>query len=211
MAYIVTRPLHPIKDTLSLNEAQQLIRKLTRPIAETTKNIEQNLQLAQKHKENILRYPQLISKGLLQQNVRIERLDHPRTVCVSETCTKIIFINNQSKVEYTSKCHERCYLKGITQETINNPAMLDCEAINLRTGLILLFRLILYLLPRQIEFTFSTHLFHCEIRRFSTKSRLLTDLDILRTPTLYSNGYFINSHSETAIGDKGLNKNILSK
>jgi hypothetical protein len=134
MSHIVTRPLHGVRDTLSLNEAEQLIRKLTRPIAETAKLIEQNLQLAKQHKENVLKNPEIASQGLPQNDAEIVKLTHPRTVCVGENCCRLINNGNEQKVEYTSKCHEECYLTGVTQETINDERMRDCEAINYKTG-----------------------------------------------------------------------------
>jgi ribosome biogenesis GTPase A len=134
MAHVVTRPLHRINNTLSLNEAEQLVRKLTRPIAETAKLIEENIELAKQHKQNVLRNPQIASQGIPQQNVQIVRLTHPRTVCDSDTCKRIITVNNEQKVEYTSKCHEECYLIGVVQETIGDERMRDCEVMNYKTG-----------------------------------------------------------------------------
>jgi GTPase SAR1 family protein len=134
MAHVVNCPCHGVRDTLSLNEAEQLIRKLTRPIAETTKLIEENIQLARQHKENVIKNPKIASEGIPQREVRIVTLTHPRTVCVGKNCCRLINVNNEQKVEYTSKCHEKCYLKGVTQESINDPRMLDCEAINPDTG-----------------------------------------------------------------------------
>jgi hypothetical protein len=134
IGHIVTRPLHGVSNTLSLNEAEQLVRKLTRPIAETAKLIEQNIQLAQQHKQNVLQNPQIASQGLPQNEVRILRLNHPRTVCVNKKCCRTITVNNEEKIEYFSKCHERCYLKGVAQESISDPRLRDCEAIDNDTG-----------------------------------------------------------------------------
>jgi GTP-binding protein EngB required for normal cell division len=134
MSHIVTRPLHGVRDTLSLNEAEQLIRKLTRPIAETAKLIEQNLQLAKQHKENVLKNPEIASQGLPQNDAEIVKLTHPRTVCVGENCCRLVNNGNEQKVEYTSKCHDVCYLTGVAQETINDERMRECEAINYKTG-----------------------------------------------------------------------------
>jgi hypothetical protein len=41
---------HIVRDTLSLNEAQQLIKKLHRPLAEVIRLIQENILLAEKHK-----------------------------------------------------------------------------------------------------------------------------------------------------------------
>ncbi len=43
-------------------------------------------------------------------------------------------VNNEQKIEHTSKCHEECYLKGVQQETINDERMLECEVIDPDTG-----------------------------------------------------------------------------
>ncbi|CAF1423480.1 unnamed protein product, partial [Rotaria magnacalcarata] len=88
--HIVTRPLHAVSNTLSLYEAKQLVRKLTRPIAEIAKLIQENIQLAKQHKENVLKTPQLANKGLPQNEAKIISLEHPRTVCVNEKCCKPI-------------------------------------------------------------------------------------------------------------------------
>ncbi len=134
IAYIATRPLHAVRDTLSLNEAEQLIRKLTRPIAETAKLIEQNLLQAKEHKQNVLRNPQIAMQGIPQYDVKIVQLGHPRTVCISDKCIQVIVVNNQQKLEYFSICHVRCYLENVEQETINNPKLRYCEAIDQMTG-----------------------------------------------------------------------------
>ena len=134
MGHIAKCPLHAVSNTLSLNEAEQLIRKLTRPIAETTRLIEQNLQLAEKQKQNVLRNSKAPPEPLPQYTVRVVRFDHPRTVCTSEGCLRSITVNNETKVEYLSKCHEKCYLKGVLQETIKDERMRECEAMNYKTG-----------------------------------------------------------------------------
>ena len=46
MEHINQCPLYAVRDTLSLNEAEQLVRKLPRPCAETLRLIEENIQLA---------------------------------------------------------------------------------------------------------------------------------------------------------------------
>ncbi|CAF4937052.1 unnamed protein product [Rotaria sp. Silwood1] len=134
MGYIVTRPLHGVSNTLSLNEAEQLIRNLTRPIAETVRLIQQNIQLAKQHKENVLKNSDITSQRLPQYDAEIIRLKHPRTICVNENCCEPIIINNEVKIKYTSKCHESCYCKSILQDTISDASMKECEAMDHETG-----------------------------------------------------------------------------
>ncbi|CAF1455521.1 unnamed protein product, partial [Rotaria sordida] len=78
MAYVVTRPLHGISKTLSLNEAEQLIRKLSRPIAEIARLVEENIQRARECKEKMRNNPELALQGIPQNNTVVKRLEHPR-------------------------------------------------------------------------------------------------------------------------------------
>ncbi|CAF4046964.1 unnamed protein product [Rotaria sp. Silwood1] len=134
MAYIVTRPLHGISKTLSLNEAEQLIRKLSRPIAETARLIEENIQLAKECKEKVLSNSVIVSQGIPQNNAEVKRLRHPRTVCADKKCCRVIQDGNQQKLEYLSICHDVCYLKGVVQEKLSDPELEYCEAMDPDTG-----------------------------------------------------------------------------
>ena len=134
MGHIAKCPLHAVSHTLSLNEAEQLVRKLTRPIAETLRIIEQNLQLAEQQKQNVRRNSKAPPEPLPQYTVRIERFDHPRTVCTSEGCLRSITVNNETKVEYLFKCDEESNLKGTLQEAINDERIKKCKIIDRETG-----------------------------------------------------------------------------
>ena len=46
--------LHAVRDTQSLSETQQLIRQLSRPIAETSRLIHENISLINQYKLNIV-------------------------------------------------------------------------------------------------------------------------------------------------------------
>ncbi|CAF0836353.1 unnamed protein product [Adineta ricciae] len=117
---------HRVRNTISLNEAEQLIRKLPRPIAETAKLIEDNVRLAKDQQGKIRSDVQSSSEGILQNEVRIIRLEHPRTVCVSEKCCRVIDENGKKRIQYLSICHEQCYLNGVQQETLYDPKLQDC-------------------------------------------------------------------------------------
>ncbi|CAF3921871.1 unnamed protein product, partial [Rotaria sp. Silwood1] len=72
-----------ISNTLSLNEAGQLIRKLTHPIAETHKLIQENIQLATQYKKyvletNIRRLSELPSLSDIDK--RINDLTHEKSI-----------------------------------------------------------------------------------------------------------------------------------
>ncbi|CAF2051099.1 unnamed protein product [Rotaria magnacalcarata] len=73
--------LHAVRDSPSINSAQQLMRKLTRPIGETARLIEENIQLAKQHKQNILNNPlSKLPQRLQQKNGEVKRFDFTRTV-----------------------------------------------------------------------------------------------------------------------------------
>ncbi|CAF1342210.1 unnamed protein product [Rotaria sordida] len=134
MAYVVTRPLHGISKTLSLNEAEQLIRKLSRPIAEIARLVEENIQRARECKEKMRNNPELALQGIPQNNTVVKRLEHPRTVCMDDKCCRVTQDGDEQKLEYLSICHDVCYLKGVVQEKISDPELEYCEAMDPDTG-----------------------------------------------------------------------------
>jgi hypothetical protein len=134
VTYIARLPLHAVSNTLSLSEAEQLVRKLARPIAETAKLIQENIQLATDYKKNISNNPQISSLGLPQNNAAVIPLKHPRTVCVGESCCRVIEVDNEKKLEYIHICHDECYLKGVKQETLYDPKLQDCTSMDPYSG-----------------------------------------------------------------------------
>ena len=133
-SHVVQCPRHYVHRTVSLNEAQQLIRKLPRPIAETQRLIAENIQLAEKYERNVLDNPQLAKQGIPQNKGRVIKLPHPQTVCASEKCRQVIDVNGEKRVEYKFICHEECYLKAVQQETLATDELQLCTAIDYKTG-----------------------------------------------------------------------------
>ncbi|CAF1121731.1 unnamed protein product [Rotaria sordida] len=121
---------HATRDTLSLNEAQQLIRKLSRPVGEITTLIQENLQLAEQHKKNIISNRTPTPQILQQKDAEIIPLGYPRTVCTNNKCTKVITINGIETVDYASHCHPHCYLIGVELEIIGHEKLKDCISMN---------------------------------------------------------------------------------
>ena len=130
MEHINVCPLHLVTNTVSLNAAEQLVRKLPRPIAETTRLIEENIQLAKDHKKRVLENPEIASQGIPQINAVVKTLTYPRTVCCGEQCCIVTGEGNEKKVEYLSICHDRCYLIGVEQETLANRDIRECEVMD---------------------------------------------------------------------------------
>ena len=82
----------------------------------------------------MLENPELALEGIPQLNVSVKVLEHPRTVCSGEKCCHVLEDGPNMKIEYTSICHDRCYLKGVIQETLYDENLQDCEAMNPRDG-----------------------------------------------------------------------------
>ena len=121
---------HAVRDTLSLNEAQQLIRKLSRPIAEISRLIQENIRLAQQHRYDILSDRTPTPNILKQNDAKVVQLGYPRTACASEKCIRPITINGEQEVEYISHCHPHCFLVGVEQENIGHEKLKDCSAMD---------------------------------------------------------------------------------
>ncbi len=134
MEHIATRPLHAVCNTLSLNEAETLVQKLPRPIAETIKLIEENIQLVKEHKKKVLENSQIAPEGIPQNAAEVVPLEHPRIVCTGEKCCRVIEVGTEKKLEYLSICHDECYLKGVIQETVNDPRIGKCTEMDPEEG-----------------------------------------------------------------------------
>ena len=135
MARIVQCGLHAVRDMESLNEAQQLIRKLMRPIAEVARFLEENVDLAEKHKKKVLvNDSDIVHNRVPQKLIKVVSLSYPRTICKSKKCSKMIQVDGEKKIDYSVRCHEHCYLRGVEQEIINNPILKHCRAIEKTTG-----------------------------------------------------------------------------
>jgi len=131
---IVKCEKHATRDTISLNEAQQLIRKLSRPIGEITTLIQKNIELVQIHKKNASSNNTSKQEVLEQLDVEIIELGHPRTVCTNNKCTKVIVVNGSEQVDYATHCHPHCYLTGVEEDLIGDEKIKSCAAINKSSG-----------------------------------------------------------------------------
>ncbi|CAF4030202.1 unnamed protein product [Rotaria sp. Silwood1] len=125
---------HVTRDTVSLNEAQQLIRKLSRPIAEITTLIQTNIQLAEKHKNNVSSNETLTPQVLEQIDIQIIELGYPRTVCTNRKCIKVIMADGLEKIDYVTHCHAHCYLSGVEEELIGDEKIKSCAIIKKSSG-----------------------------------------------------------------------------
>jgi GTPase SAR1 family protein len=134
MSRIIRCDKHATRDTLSLNEAQQLIRKLSRPIGEIATLIQENIQLAKQHKQKVRSGQTPTPQIMLQKDAKVVQLGYPRTVCTNKTCISVITIDGMEKVDYTSHCHAHCFLNGVEEESIGSEKLQDCAAIDRKSS-----------------------------------------------------------------------------
>ena len=125
---------HVVRDTVSLNEAQQLIRKLSRPIGEMARLIQENMALAQTHKDDVLKKKKCNAYALPQIEAEIVDLGHPRTVSTNPKHMAVVTTDGLQKIDYTSHCHAHCFLKEVATEVIGHEVLKKCAAMNSETG-----------------------------------------------------------------------------
>lgn len=123
-----------VSETVSLNRIQQLIRKLSRPVAEIARLIEENKQLAKDSLTIENGKKTLKSSRISQLDINVTLLDKPRTVCTNKKHTEVVSINGRRKINYKSHCHPECYLDGVEEELMADPKLLRCHAIDETTG-----------------------------------------------------------------------------
>lgn len=126
---------HVTADTVSLNKARVMIIKLAKPLAEITKNINDNKHLIQQHLEKMkalgdniedLKKCAVFNKVFLEST----QLGYPRTVCTNNSCVKVHKLDDGvTTTNYITWCHDHCYLTGVTAELTNNPALVNCQAM----------------------------------------------------------------------------------
>ena len=125
---------HAVKDMQSLNEAQILIHRLSRPIGEIATLIQENIQMAQQYKQKILNNPtDVISNKIPQKTGKFVPLRERLTVCVNDKCTEVITVGGEQRINYKSNCHVGCSLHRVVQECIGHPVIKRCRALN-KTG-----------------------------------------------------------------------------
>lgn len=134
LKFIIQRPAYDVKGILSLNEAQQLLRRMARPIAEAIRFIEQNLELAQTQLDQLEISLDSAPSRFYQIQLKIKDLGHPRTVSTNPRFMKPVNSGRITMIEYISHCHPHCYLKGVEAEVVGHPELQRCSAMNKYNG-----------------------------------------------------------------------------
>ncbi|CAG2102115.1 unnamed protein product [Medioppia subpectinata] len=137
--YIKQLPAHKVMDTLSVNETKQIIQLLTKPLADITKNIADNINQCQRHSVEINEFSGTIEElrnKLYIPSVEIitKPLDRPMTVCGDGRCCKRQTINDITEINYNTQCHTPCYLDFNDGNIVGNKGFLRCKAFNRYSG-----------------------------------------------------------------------------
>jgi hypothetical protein len=119
--------LHAVQETLSLNEAQLLVHKLSRPLAEIATLIQENILMAQQYKQKLLNsQTKDVVKKIPQKTGKFIPLQEGLTICLDEKCTEVITVDEEQRINYKSNCHAGCSCM-MTQELINHPSIKQCQ------------------------------------------------------------------------------------
>ena len=130
-------PPHRVGETVSLNEARALILTLSKPLADISQNIQDNIQVLDEETTKLERID--LRKADLQKVLMIPQiglepveLGYPRTVCTGANCIETQSLPNTTVTQtiYTQICHDHCYLTNVQPETVPNPALQQCAAMD---------------------------------------------------------------------------------
>ena len=133
--YIRDLQPHDIKNTVSMNEARNIVISLNKPMAEILQVVEKTRERCEEVKMQISAATtdlaefnrNLHFKGF---SLEIQNLDYPMTVCTHRDCVRYVPVgeSRHQNTVYDTICHHHCYLTGIPKETTNNPDLIGCAA-----------------------------------------------------------------------------------
>ena len=134
MEKIISVEPHLIHDTTTLNNARNLIVKLTKPLAELTRLIDYNIKISQDKINELLttqKHGKDLDDSLMVKKIDLEprQLGYPRTVCTNAACVEVRDWEGIKKIDYITHCHEHCYLSGVQVDTLNTPLLINCYAM----------------------------------------------------------------------------------
>ncbi|RIA81661.1 hypothetical protein C1645_729561 [Glomus cerebriforme] len=127
--YLVSRPPHKVKHTLSLNNSRNNVILFSKPLAEIGQLIQINIKLI-KEKQKELEISSQTTEELkdklhiLQLNLEPVSLEYPRTVCTNSSCIRLLRIEqtNIKIVDHIKQCCLRC-------NEINNATLRCCSVM----------------------------------------------------------------------------------
>nr|CAG8533684.1 13626_t:CDS:1 [Entrophospora candida] len=133
--YFRSREPHKVEDTLSLNDARNIMLLLCKPLRYIRIQIQNCVSIIRDEQskiENSCRSINDLEKNKYIKQIKLipEQLEFPRVVCTNATCVKVYNVGSVNMTDYTSHCLDRFYLHGIQTEVTNNPYLARCSAMN---------------------------------------------------------------------------------
>ncbi len=130
-------PPHDTKKTVTMNEARNIVIKLSKPMAEILEVVEKTKEEGEITRGYIANADNDIKeferslhfKGFCLETTA---LTYPMTVCTHKECVRYVPVgeSRHQNIVYVTVCHGHCYVKGIQTEMTNNPNLSKCQAFN---------------------------------------------------------------------------------
>lgn len=134
LEYFAKKEPHSVKSTTSLNGTRNLIKELTKPMAEISNLIRTNIDLVKDEIKDLqdarLVGDQLRTKLHPEKTLlRSVPLDKPKTVCSDASCIEHKDDGTGNMlVDYPNPCHPVCYLTSVAPDVVADPGLLQCWA-----------------------------------------------------------------------------------
>ncbi|KAF4453669.1 hypothetical protein F53441_3678 [Fusarium austroafricanum] len=125
---------HQVRQTLSMDDAREALSYLIIPMVQISQEIRKNLTLLDDKKKE-LNDTRLsgheLRKRLLLDRIEVvpKKLAKPRTVCKNKKCCEFKSnLNDEIVPVYKTICHDDCNLRGVTEECVGHPELINCRA-----------------------------------------------------------------------------------
>ncbi|XP_076266780.1 uncharacterized protein LOC143200248 [Rhynchophorus ferrugineus] len=133
--YILKLKPHYVQHTSAINEARRLIYQLSKPMADITQLVQDNIMLLQRHNHNMdleTNSIQELKEKLYIPSIKLEvtKLDKPVTVCADIKCCELYKVDERNEYHYKTRCHDPCIELNTQREVIGAPELKNCSAMN---------------------------------------------------------------------------------
>ena len=112
-----------------------MIMGLTQPLAEISQNINDNLEVMERHMKEVELHSN--NKKALQERMYVPvieleliDLDQPRTVCAGAKCVTKNKVSGIENVIYKQICCDPCDLTGVTKDAMGDPGLKNCKVFD---------------------------------------------------------------------------------
>ncbi|KAK9702688.1 hypothetical protein QE152_g29793 [Popillia japonica] len=119
----------------SARDAQRLAVQFSRPLADVTDLINENIAALQRHSAYL--EGRALAVAELEDNLYVPRiklqlteLKHPITVCTSAQCCEVYLENNKKQHYYKQRCHDPCFLNNVPEDIIGSSDLMYCATMN---------------------------------------------------------------------------------